>query len=171
MSPIHFRKLPAFTLVEVLIVIIISCFFVVMVYASVRFFLLTYVRDKAMQQVAGNLWSLEGSLLHETETSQFLYCSVPDSLLLCIMPSGDTIRYHFHRQYLLRSQASRIDTLAAGCAELTFSFNSRPVESGITDHIEMKTRYKQSIQLLQFDKTYSPEVMFTLADTLNRTAP
>jgi hypothetical protein len=161
------HPLPAFTLVEVLIVITISCFFVVMVYASVYFFLHVYIRNKMEQQAAGIIWKLEGSLLHEIETSQILFGSTRDSLLICIMPCGDTIRYKIHMKHLIRKQGLCTDTLVS-CAEWSCTFAGRPVESGITDHIELKIGYRKSHQMLQFDKTYTPEEIFNHADTFNR---
>jgi hypothetical protein len=165
------HKLPAFTLVEVLIVITLSCFFVIMVYASVHFFLLFYVRDKVVQQATGTLWTLEGNLLHEIESSKILHCSQTDSLLVCIMPTGDTIRYNFHHRFILRSQNPRLDTFKVSCAELRFNYEGLPVESGIADRIDMKIGYKQSLQELQLDKTYTSDVLFKLADSLNLIAP
>lgn len=164
-------KLAAFTLVEVLVVITISCFFVAMVYASVRFLIVSALSDKLSQQSEGAIWALEGSLLHETEAARLLTCSASDSLLVCIMPYRDTISYHFHRRYLIRLQGNREDTIAAVCNHLLFRFGKRPVESGIIDHIELKTLYMQKTLFLQFEKKYTPEQRFTLIDTLNFTAP
>lgn len=167
MKSIHNKKLPAFTLVEVLVVIIISCFFVVMVYTSVHFFLLSYVREKSLKQSAGDLWALEGSLLHETENARILKASLPDTLLICIMPGGDTISYRFGNHFILRSQGNRSDTLDTGCRELQFGYHGNPIESGVIDHLALKIGYRKYYLSLQFNKIYTPEVIFNHIDTLN----
>jgi len=154
-----------------LVVITISCFFVAMVYASVRFFLMTYSRDKETQQVANALWTLEGSLLHVTNASKYIYGFQADSLLLFIMPGGDTIIYHFHYRYILRTQKHRNDSIVAGCSDLHFSNNGHLVENGIIDHLEIKTGYRQTSQIIQHDKTYTPEMLFNLKETFNKTFP
>lgn len=164
-------KLPAFTLVEVLMVITISCLFVSMVYASVRFYLHAYIRDKAMQQESIVIWNMEGNLLHDVETSQILNWSHEDSLLICTLPSGNLISYRFHMNYLLRRQGLRLDTLKVKCSELIFRFNGQPVESGIIDYLAITTKYKQTFQQILFYKTYTPEVLFNHIDTVKFKTP
>ena len=149
-------------------VITISCFFVIMVYASVRFFSLAYLHEKSTQQISEMVWTLEGSLLHEIETSKMLYGSVSDSLLICIMPFGDTIRYKFKQRIIIRNQGYRSDTFEVSCHELRFKFNDHFVESGFTDHMEFNIDYRQSHQLLEFDKTYAPEILSNYFNIVNQ---
>ena len=142
-----------------------------MVYASANFFIKVYINAQTTQQSAGMTWSLVGNLLHEIESSQVLTCSASDSLLVCIMPTDDTIQYQCKMKYLIRIQDRRIDTVFPVCLGLYFSYNGLFVCKGITDHIEIKFPYKQSSQILKFEKFYTPEVLFNHYNYLNSIAP
>lgn len=168
MKPSCDKVLRAFTLLETMVVIIISCFFVTMVYSSVHLFLLSYEQDKNRMLSEGDLWILEGSLLHESETAEILLASIPESLLLCIMPNRDTIRYKFRRSHIQRCQGNRTDTFDISCLEIQFMNNKKLIEYGITDEMVIATACGKHCQKHQFYKNYTPEIFFNHIDIRNR---
>ena len=164
----HNKRYDAFTLVELMVVITISLFFVAMVYVFLRFFIFYYGKNETIQETVDDIWLFHTGMMHESAVAGYLEAIKTDSLILCVMPQHDTIRYFIHKKHIIRTQKERRDTIMLPCFLLSFYFNNQTIENGITDRILIGLWYGKNEYTLTFTKEYCPDIWFNFIDTLER---
>lgn len=157
-SLIH--KIQSFTLLEVIVVLLLSTFFIGMVYYSMIIYLSIIQKNKTTILENVMISSLYSSLTAESSISDYMEADLFDSVIFCVMPSEDTIKYELHTSRIIRYQSCRIDTFFIPLLSVSFSFNGKQVQKGYVDWVSIKVGREKKSMELAISKYYTPGVLF-----------
>jgi len=159
------KKLPAFTLMEVTIAMLLTSIVVGITYTTYRIVSRSYV-DYAKKQESLATFLTADKLLKQDflQAEQILKTGEPGSGeegLQLKMPQG-FITYRFAENYLLRDQfALRVDTFKLAVKAPDFSFeNVASEEGGRVDQLHFQTQLGGMPLLLHYKKLYSAQDLF-----------
>lgn len=131
---------PAFTLLELIIVLIISAIIVSLAFAALNLVerKLDNVQDNFIQQTSRNI--LKSKLYLDFNSCQDIYFNKKNMNLLFINPL-DTVRYQFNKENII---SGFNDTIALPDTKIEVFFLGKKKESGIIDalRISFDERYK-----------------------------
>ena len=154
-------KLPAFTIIEVTIAMVIAGISIAIAFTAYRLVSQSYKQyDDKNKKLA------EAMLLNKLLSKDFLQSqqviSTVDGLLLK-MPGGE-INYHFQPEFILRDQYGlETDTffIAASQPHCLFKGNDA-AEGDLTDQLTFSARVRDESLAYGFNKEYSSEELFSL---------
>ena len=158
-------------MVELLVVIVISCLLVVMVYSGVRFFIVIYMKNKNQNEIVNSIYTLQTQLWHEIAASSCVDYNHAEKILRLLALPKDTISYVFFETYMVRKQKSRSDTTDLIIKDVYCVFMDHQVFQGIIDRISFTVQYGNHEQLCSFKKSYSPYILLNYVDPVYITNP
>jgi len=157
----HFiHKIRSFTLLEVVVVLLLSTFFIGMVYYSIFIYLSIVKKNKAEFLENAMISQLCSNMTVESSISCYIVADHTDSLIFFIMPSGDTIKYKLQTSRVIRYQNLRIDTSFIPMRSFSFWFNGKPVKQGYVDLVSIMVGKEVWNAELVISKVYTPGVLF-----------
>jgi len=153
------KKLPAFTLMEVTIAMLIAAIAIAITFTTYRIVSGAYFNFSKKQEMVATLTTMD-KLLKQDFINAKSIVKTEDGVFLEV--NKGIITYSFKDNYVLRDQFSlRIDTFKLQVNELVFSFENNVVEEGEeVDLLNFKTQLEGDLIPLQYPKTYSAQDLF-----------
>lgn len=153
------KKLPAFTLMEVTIAMLIAAIAIAITFTAYRIVSGVYFDFSKKQEKVATLTTIDKLLKQDFMNSRSIV-KTTDGIFLEV--NKGIVTYSFKENYILRDQFSlRIDTFKLQVNELNFSFENNVVEEGEEiDLLNFKTQLDGDLIPLQYLKTYSAQDLF-----------
>lgn len=153
------KKLPAFTLMEVTIAMLIAAIAIAITFTTYRIVGGAYFNFSKKQEMVATLTTID-KLLKKDFLNAKSIVKTADGVFLEV--NKGIVTYSFKDSYVLRDQFSlRIDTFKLQVNELNFSFEKDIVEEGKeVDQLNFKTQLEGDFIPLQYQKTYSAQDLF-----------
>ena len=153
------KKLPAFTLMEVTIAMLIAAIAIAVTFTTYRIVSGAYFNFSKKQEMVATLTTMD-KLLKQDFINAKSIVKTEDGVFLEV--NKGIITYSFKDNYVLRNQFSlRIDTFKLHVNALNFSFENDLVEEGEeVDLLNFKTQVEDDLIPLQYLKTYSAQDLF-----------
>ena len=158
------KKLPAFTLMEVTIAMLLTSIVVGITYTAYRIVSRSYLDYAKKQETLATFLTADKLLKQDFLQAQEILKTGEmgnEEGLQLKMPHG-LITYRFNENYLLRDQfALRVDTFKLLVKMPDFSFeNLASEEGGRVDRLHFETRLEGMPLLLNYKKLYSAQDLF-----------
>lgn len=153
------KKLPAFTLMEITIAMLIAAIAIAITFTTYRIVSGAYFNFTKKQEMVATLTTMD-KLLKKDFLNAKSIVKTADGVFLEV--NKGIVTYSFKDSYVLRDQFSlRIDTFKLQVNELNFSFEKDIVEEGKeVDQLNFKTQLEGDFIPLQYQKTYSAQDLF-----------
>lgn len=153
------RKVPAFTLMEVTISMLVAAVAIAIAFTAFRIVSGSYSGFTKKQDRVATLTSFDKVLKQDFLKANRILKS-EDGLALTL--EGGLIKYHFSQAYLVRDQFSlRTDTFKLAVNDIGFLFENGPVEEGsYVDFLNFKAVVDGDVVPLQYHKIYSAQDLF-----------
>jgi len=152
-------KVPAFTLMEVTISMLIAAIAIGVTYTAYHIVSVTYQNYiKKQDQVA--VYILADHLLKQDFGQARQITRTADGLILGL--AGGQVRYEFNADYILRDQFSlRTDTFKLPAKQILISFEGQQSGAGAqVDRLELQTAVQGEDLALVYQKIYSSQDLF-----------
>lgn len=148
------RRIPAFSLIEMLVVMLLSSITVGIIYVTYYSISMYYIRYST-QQIELERANVFFSRL-SVDFDECLSVTKLSSGILCSQTVG-TVEYHFFPEYSIRRQLSVVDTFP-GVNAVAFRYGSqdRVEELGLIDELEISAWLHARQVTLRFVKDYEP---------------
>ncbi|HEY0056917.1 MAG TPA: hypothetical protein VGB63_16320 [Pedobacter sp.] len=152
-------RLPAFTIIEVTVSMLLATISIVIAYTSYRVIGSSY-REFDRKNKNMSEFVMTDKVLKKDIFNCGKLTRTPDGLSLSF--SGGIIQYHFYPDYILRNQYNlRTDTLFVRSSELVALFEHQIVSSGAAaDQVSFKAELNHRTIPLGYSKTYSAAELF-----------
>ena len=153
------KKLPAFTLMEVTIAMLIAAIAIAITFTAYRIVSGSYFNFTRKQDRVA-IFITADKLLKQDFLKAKKIVKVPDGLTM-EMEEG-IVNYNFNNAYLLRDQFSlRTDTFKLKIDKLNFLFENEAAEEGsMVDQCSFETEIDKQAISLYYQKTYSAKDLF-----------
>ncbi len=167
----HVKKIPAFTLMEVTIAMLLTSLVIGITYTAYRLVSRSYVDYVHKQEIMATFLTADKLLKQDFSQARRIIRSgenvehstdADDRGGLQIETDAGIIRYVFTPGYLLRDQfALRVDTFKITIKAPVFFFENVPAENGtLIDQVHFETRLEGAPLTLNYKKTYSAQDLF-----------
>jgi prepilin-type N-terminal cleavage/methylation domain-containing protein len=153
------HKVAAFSLVEMLVVMVLSSMMVgiiYFVYYTVNSYQVSLSRKFNKVEGVNSLYSL---LTHDVDRSEYIEVTTTKVLKCHVKYTGNDIYYSFSPLYVLRMQESRTDTLACPVNSVAFFLHQKNMETGLIDEVQIETSFFGGITKLVFFKQYDAAIL------------
>lgn len=154
------NKVPAYTIMEVTITMLVSAILIAITYTSYSIISKSYSSFTGKNNDLAVLVSLDHLLKRDFERANII---VKDSTGISLQRDSSTIKYELVPDFIIR-KAARIDTFKVQNQEVTASFeniplpgvSSDPVQNAI-DELDFTILYQKEKITYHYHKTYSSE--------------
>jgi len=153
------KKVPAFTLMEVTIAMLIAAIAIAITYTAYRIISGTYLNyAKKQDRIAA--FAVADQLLKEDFLASDHILRTADGL--DFQSESGMIRYQFTGSYVLREQyALQTDTFKLEVQHISFTFENEAVAEGTeVDRLDYTSRLEDQDIPLTYQKTYSAQSLF-----------
>jgi hypothetical protein len=153
------KKIPAFTLMEVTIAMLIAAIAIAITFTAYRIVSGSYIGFSKKQVELAGFVNLDKLLKQDFMTAK----NVLKSSTGMLMETEDgLIRYEIDKDYVIRDQFSlRIDTFKLTTSNTEFSFEKNPVDDGnAIDQFGFETLVLGQLVPLHYHKLYSAQDLF-----------
>jgi prepilin-type N-terminal cleavage/methylation domain-containing protein len=152
-------RVPSFSLIEMLVVMVISSMMVgviYFVYYTVNSYQVSLTRKYSEVENVNSLYSL---LTNDFDRSEYIEATTVNELTCHVQYSGTKVSYSFFSNYILRKQESRVDSLACPSNSVAFLFQQKNTESGLIDELKIETLFFGGMTKLVFFKQYDAAIL------------
>ena|GEM_PF-6462681 len=153
------RRLSGFTLLELLVVLVVSSLLFTMAYTALRL----VQRQQAVLERKTALWSQLSTWqqLLEADFRASHRVEAAAEQLQCFRPSGQ-VTYVFRDSILTREQGETLDTLPAVVRQATYFWQGLPCQAGPVDEISLLTLAARDTFYLQATVHYAAQQLLAV---------
>lgn len=153
------NKLPAFTIMEVTIAMLIAGIAIAITFTAYRIVTRVYIDFSKKQNNLATFIGLDKLLKQDFVAAKNI---VRSSEGLVLQLDGGVVTYQINEQYLVRDQFSlRTDTFKINVNHLNYLFEQAPVEAhGVIDQVNFDVAVEGEQIPVQYQKIYSAQTLF-----------
>ena len=146
------RNLPAFTIIELVVVMILSSIILGMAFTAVRSIQQSYELYDQQTQAALDISDFQTLLNTDFENSKLASCA--NTTLFLTFEQHD-LQYQFDYDWVIRQTAYFSDTFFIENNTPTFYYQNQPISIGNIDFLEVKSTNEEEEVVFYFEKKYS----------------
>lgn len=153
------KKVPAFTLMEVTIAMLIAAIAIAITYTAYRIVSRSYLDYKRKQEKTADLMVIDQRLRSDFESAKRITKSLQG---IIIEQSGGKINYVFSKDLIIRDQFTlRTDSFKMSLNNIHYLFERQDKEAGaILDELELSIQADGQPMPLSYKKQYSSQDLF-----------
>ncbi len=151
-------KIKAFTLTEVIVVMVISSLVIISGYVAYRVINMQMSLYKRNSELFVTAHDFNSTFTKDIFTSNYIYRKENDLLIL----ASDTIIYSFYKDQIIRKIRDNSDTIRLQVKDFSASFQGVPTQKGFVDYVQLNLVLAGDFYPFYYHKSYSSYNLYDL---------